>query len=329
MSRELDSLERQIERTGTAHERDMRVISEIGPEVHDLFVQLGCKDTHVPAVYSKSFMTDRNLMRMLGLIDQQTALLMSVFSQLDHAQLANGGIGMMGSIGTGAGGGGGSGGDGGDDLKGDKQKDVNRSREFQTAARLQKRHQALRARPAPPKMGDFDDDDDDDDDEDGGLDALDELDEEEDDSSSSSSDSDEDGDAAKRRKKKAGRNRKNRSQGKYRGGIGTRGVGRGRQSGGFGTGRGSALGGGRLGQGQVPLPESISSLRKNVQRKIESGDHRHHHSSVHRFEPKQKDKHFLKRTTVNVSRSAAEVSSIGISPEARAALQVQHMSKKG
>ena len=91
MARELEALKRQNEVLVSAHERDMRVISEIGPEVHDLFVQLGCQDTRVPEVYSKNFMTDRNLMRMLGLVDQQTALVMSVFGQLAEESDGNGG----------------------------------------------------------------------------------------------------------------------------------------------------------------------------------------------------------------------------------------------
>jgi hypothetical protein len=276
MARELEGLERQIEVSVAAHERDMRVITEIGPEVHGLFFQLGCRDTQVPDEYKPTFMTDRNLMRMLGLVDQQTVLLMSLFAQLDQEMSG----GAVESIST-----------------------MDQQRRMQDAQALRNRASQLSRKPEPPKMGDFDEgggngDDDDDDD----------MMEEEDEtssssSSSSSSDSEDEGMTAKERRrrtrKKEDRKRAERAARKKRVSFLAR-----------RAGPASA----------VQKPEPISNLRKSVQRQIETGQHRHNHSSVHRFEPTRGKEHFKKRETGQAGLNGV-MGGLGISSDQLAQLQ--------
>ena len=266
MARELDGLERQIEVCVAAHERDMRVINEIGPEVHGLFFQIGCRDPQIDDSNS-SFTSDSNLMRMLGLVDQQTVLLMALFVQLD--QEYNGGV--IESVSA-----------------------MEQQRRMQDAQALRNQASTLNSKPEPPKMGDFDEGEDNDmmeDDDETDSSSL---------SSSSSSDSEDDEGMSKqerRRKQKRKMELKRLeklNKKKKRAAILAR-----------ASGSTSA----------VQKPEPISNLRKSVQRQIETGQHRHNHSSVHRFE-RGKD-HFTKRQTGIVGDGIG----IGINAAQLAALQ--------
>ena len=282
MARELEGLERQIEVAVAAHDRDKRVISEICPEVHGLFFQLGCRDNIVPEKYQSAFMTDRNLMRMLGLVDQQTVTLMSMFTQLN--QKLRGSSENVGAL----------------------EQQMNMNAMQQQRAKTSQ----LSRKPEPPKMGDFDESG-------SGEDDMAEVVEESDSSdssSTSSSDSDDDSllttrEKRRRAKKKAEKSKRKEGEKKKRLSA-------------LSSARSSRL----QASASVQKPEPIANLRKKVQRQIESGNHRHQHSSVMRFEPTRKD-HFKKReTSVCVggpggSSPGGPLSGLGITPEQLAALQ--------
>ena len=267
MIRELEGLDRQISVSAASYDRDVRVVEEISPEIHDLFVQLDCRDPSVPAKYDRGFMTDRNLMRMLGLVDQQTALLMSIFAQLDHQ--------MTGTT--------------------DNSTIVEQQRRMADAQHRRAKASQLSRKPEPPKMGDFDEgeDDDDDDEEEEDSDST---------SSSSSSDSEDEEGLTMREKKRRAKRKADRKKEKKKRNVAFQMSGR--------SGRMEAA-------SAIQKPEPISNLRKSVQRQIETGDHRHNHGSVHRFEPTRKD-HFQKRTTAHVPQAAGM--GLGVTPEQLAAL---------
>ena len=290
MAKELEAIKRQNEVLVSAHERDLRVISEIGPEVHDLFVQLGCQDTHVPEVYSESYMTDRNLMRMLGLVDQQTALVMSVFGQL--AEECDGDSAVL------------------DRMKGN----ISGTKSFSSS--LTKR--TLAAKPAPPKIGDFDED------EEGSMNGFDESSSSSSSSSSDSSSDSESDDESERvsaLSRKSGKTTSRKKKRKKRAKA-VRGAKGRRSSGTQGQGQRGA-------KSAVQKPESISHLRKHIQRKVESGNHHHHHGSVIRFKPTSSN-HFSKRSTflpaagTDARSGGSEPTGLGISADQLAALQSQH-----
>lgn len=292
MARELESLKRQNEVLVSAHERDMRVISEIGPEVHELFVQLGCQDPHVPKEYTKALMTDRNLMRMLGLVDQQTALVMSVFGQLAEENEGN-------SI----------------------SPNVRYNIALSKTMPLSYGNKTLSSKPAPPSIGDFDEEDDD-------LDRENEESDSSSSSSSSSSDSEDetDRDVSKHSRASGKRNKRNKKSSPSRKRNGHR------------SSSGHSLVAAAGSKSAIQKPESISHLRKHIQRKVESGNHRHHHGSVIRFKPSTTT-HFNKRETFIVKPSGASAASdgtsgastpgamptgLGINVDQLAALQAQH-----
>jgi|TARA_B110000090_G_C13346090_1_gene433027 hypothetical protein len=282
MARELEGLKRQIEVAVAAHDRDKRVVSNIGPQVHNLFFQLGCRDNTVPETYESAFMTDRNLMRMLGLVDQQTVLLMSMFSQLE-LKLAGSNLENITNACTDT-----------------QQQSIN-------AQALRSKHSTLSRKPEPPKMGDFDDDDSD---SDGGGERMEALNSESDSSSSSSSDSDDEylskKEKRKRTKKKIEKKKLKALEKKRRTSMSK--ISHKQRS--------SRL---MEPKSAVQKPEPISNLRKKVQRQIESGNHRHHHGSVIRFEPTRGKDHFKKRETVPIHGPVGV--GLGITPEQLASLQ--------
>jgi Mg-chelatase subunit ChlI len=257
MQRELEGLERQIEVHVAAHDRDKNVVNEIDPEVHSLFVQLGCRDNTVPEKFEPTFMTDRNLMRMLGLVDQQTVLLMTMFSNLD--QKLSGTIENAGAV--------------------ESQK------KMEDAQRLRHRTSQLSRKPAPPKMGDFDDDSSDDESE-----SEDSTTDSDTDTSSSSSDSEEEFLSKKEKRKKAKRKAEKKAKALEKE------MKKRRLSMNAKKRKPNVSPTSRV-IDAVQKPESILSLRKKVQRQIENGNHRHHHGSVIRFEPTRGKEHFKKRET--------------------------------